>query len=294
MNESATTVAEPSSGGRAGPLREILTGVGMLPRGMAFITARPRLFWLGAIPPAVTSVLMIVIIVGLVLNVDDLVAALTPFAAGWAIVDGFRQVIQLAFVLGVVLVLVIAFSTLTLALGSPLYDKISEAVDAEAAAAGAGRDVPPTLDEPRSLDEPPTHDEPAAAGVGRAILQSLALIAISALVAVPLFLAGFIPVVGQSVVPVVSACFGGWMITIELVGSAFDRRGRRRLAERRAAMREWRLRCLGFGVPCFLLLSIPFVSVIVFPAATAGGTLLARSLLSSARGGSAGPPHAAD
>lgn len=272
MNGSAVTVGEHVGERRAGPLREILTGVGMLPRGMAFVTARPRMFALGAIPPAITSVLMIVIIVSLVLNVGDLVTTLTPFAAGWAIADGFRQVVQLALVLVILLVLVIAFSTLTLALGSPLYDKISEAVDAEAAAASSGREVAPT------------DEEPVAAGIGRAIRQSLALIAISALVAIPLFLAGFIPVVGQSVVPVISACFGGWMITIELVGSAFDRRGRRKLAQRRTAMRGRRLRCLGFGVPTFLLLSIPFVSVIVFPAATAGGTLLARSLLPIAPG----------
>ncbi len=69
------------------------------------------------------------------------------------------------------------------------------------------------------------------------------------------------------------------MITTELIGSAFERRGQLTLAQRRTAMRRHRLRCLGFGVPCFLLLSIPLVAVLVFPAATAGGTLLARSLL---------------
>jgi CysZ protein len=32
-------------------------------------------------------------------------------------------------------------------------------------------------------------------------------------------------------------------------------------------------------VPTFLLLAIPFVGVVVFPIATAGGTILARQLL---------------
>jgi CysZ protein len=32
-------------------------------------------------------------------------------------------------------------------------------------------------------------------------------------------------------------------------------------------------------VPTFLLLAIPFVGIVVFPVATAGGTLLARQLL---------------
>jgi CysZ protein len=88
-----------------------------------------------------------------------------------------------------------------------------------------------------------------------------------------------VPVVGQTVVPVLSAIFGGWMLGIELVGAPFERRGLLRLADRRAAMRVRRLRVLGFAVPTFLLLAIPFAGVVVFPVATAGGTILARQLL---------------
>jgi CysZ protein len=40
-----------------------------------------------------------------------------------------------------------------------------------------------------------------------------------------------------------------------------------------------RVRVLGFGVPTFLLLAIPFAGAVIFPIATAGGTLLARQLL---------------
>ena len=78
---------------------------------------------------------------------------------------------------------------------------------------------------------------------------------------------------------VLSAIFGGWMLGIELVGAPFERRGLLRLSDRRAAMRVRRLRVLGFAVPTFLLLAIPFAGVVVFPVATAGGTILARQLL---------------
>jgi CysZ protein len=105
------------------------------------------------------------------------------------------------------------------------------------------------------------------------------LIGIAALVAPALFVAGFVPAIGQTVVPVISAMFGGWMLGVELIGSAFERRGLLRLADRRAAMRTRRLRVLGFAIPTFLLLAIPFAGVVVFPVATAGGTLLARQLL---------------
>jgi len=94
-----------------------------------------------------------------------------------------------------------------------------------------------------------------------------------------LFAGSFIPVVGQTVIPVVSAIFGGWILGVELIGSAFERRGRLRIADRRAAMRRKRFRALGLAVPSFLLLAIPFAGIVVFPIATAAGTLLARQLL---------------
>ena len=109
-------------------------------------------------------------------------------------------------------------------------------------------------------------------------VQSLGLIGIAAVVAPLLFAAGSVPVIGQTVVPVTSAAFGGWMLGIELLGSPFERRGLLRLSERRAAMRRHRFRVLGFAIPAFLL-AIPFTGVVVFPVATAGGTLLARQLL---------------
>jgi len=57
-----------------------------------------------------------------------------------------------------------------------------------------------------------------------------------------------------------------------------------RLADRRTALRRRRPRVLGFAIPIFLLLAIPFAGAIVFPIATAGGTLLARELLGERAG----------
>jgi CysZ protein len=156
--------------------------------------------------------------------------------------------------------MVISFTVLTLALGSPLYDKLSESVEEE-------------------FGEVPELEEHIARGLFRALRQAVTLIAVSVLGALVLFATGFVPVVGQTIVPVLSAIFGGWMLGIELVGAPFERRGLLRLSDRRAAMRARRFRVLGFAVPTFLLLAIPFAGVVVFPVATAGGTLLARQLL---------------
>jgi CysZ protein len=178
-----------------------------------------------------------------------------------------------------ILLMVVTFTALTLAIGGPIYDKIGEYVDGELGPDGSGLTAP--------------GDEPLVRSLGRALRQSLALIAVSALGALPLFLAGFIPVVGQSVVPVVAAMFGGWLLAIELLGGPFERRGKLTIADRRTAMRTRRLHVWGFAAPTFALLAIPFVAILVFSAAAAGATLLARELLTTdqpAREGAGGRP----
>jgi CysZ protein len=240
----------------------LIMGAGLLARGLRLIARRPRLFLLGAIPPAITSVIFTGLIIALITQLDPVVDWLTPFADGWTrgVAITIRVIVGSGLVAGAVLVMVISFTTLTLALGSPLYDKLSESVEQE-------------------FGEVPELEENAARGIFRALRQALGLIAVSALGALLLFATGFLPVIGQTVIPVISAIFGGWMLGIELVGSPFERRGLLRLADRRAAMRTRRLRVLGFAIPTFLLLAIPFAGAVVFPIATAGGTLLARQLL---------------
>ncbi|WP_375432728.1 EI24 domain-containing protein [uncultured Friedmanniella sp.] len=259
---TAPTTAEPIGGAAA----ELAGGVGLLGRGLGLVARRPRLFLLGALPPLVTSIVFTVVLVVLLTHLDAWLPALTPFAAAWS--AGVRSLVELlvglALVAASVLVMVLTFTTLTLALGAPLYDLISEHVDAEL----PGRAESPAAEQDRLLRS-----------AGRAVRQSVALIAVSALAAVLLFAAGFLPVVGQTVVPVVSALVGGWLLGIELVGSALERRGVLTLRGRRELMRGRRLRVLGLCVPTFLLLSVPFLGVVVFPVATAAGTLLARQLL---------------
>ncbi len=114
----------------------------------------------------------------------------------------------------------------------------------------------------------------------RGVRDSALLIGASVLCTLPLFLAGFIPVIGQTVVPVLVVTVGGWLLALELVGVAFSRRGLR-LRDRHRALRRRRLLTLGVGMPCYLLCAIPFAAVLVMPVAVAAGTLLAREVLPS-------------
>ena len=249
-------------------ITEALGGAGLLLKGAGFLTKRPKLFWLGAVPPLIMSVVFAVVITVLIVQATAIGTAITPFADRWD--ADARTAAHVLAGIGVVsastLIMVISFSTLTMALGSPVYDKISEAVDTEISGG-----LPDT-------------GESWTTSVPRALRQSVILIVIAVAAALPLFLAQFLPVVGQTVVPVIAACFGGWMLCFELIGGAFERRGLLKLAERRAAMRRRRWRALGFSVPCFLLLAVPFLAVVVFPVATAGGVFLARDLLTADEG----------
>src|SRR6187455_2573477 len=176
----------------AGLVGELLGGAGLLGRGLRLIARRPRLFLLGAIPPLITSVIFTGLLAALTMKLDPAADWLTPFADSWTrgLATAIRALIGAALVTGAVLLMVITFTTLTLALGSPLYDKLSESIEGE-------------------FGEVPEFDEPLARGIGRGLRQAVTLIAVSALGALVLFGLGFVPVVGQTIVPVISAIFGG-------------------------------------------------------------------------------------
>ena len=146
----------------------------------------------------------------------------------------------------------------SLTIGEPFYEKLSAAVD-------------PLPDEP---------DEPWWRTLPRSIRDSLVTLGYLLLFTVPLFFLGFVPVVGQTVVPVVGAAVSGFFLTVELTALALERRGLAR-RDRFALLRRNRATALGFGVGVFLLFLVPLVSVLLMPAAVAGAALLVRTRLSS-------------
>lgn len=245
-----------------GVVGRFLTGVRLLLRGLALYARSPGLVLLGILPALISGVIFLAGLVALVVFADDLARVATPFADGWS--TGARNSLRLlaafAFLGLGALLGVLTYTAVTLLIGDPFYEKISERVEA-----GYGG-VPDEVEVPfwRSL--------------GRSTADSLRLIGLSVLIGVPLFAAGFIPVLGQTVVPVLGAAVGGWILALELVNAAFSRRGLR-LPDRRRALRADRPTALGFGVAVFCCFLIPFGAVLVMPAAVAGGTLLARRSL---------------
>jgi CysZ protein len=150
----------------------------------------------------------------------------------------------------------VTFTALTLIVGDPFYERIWKAVEAD-----LGGPVP---------SEGPSFWR----GVGGALVLVLQGLVSAVLVA----LVGFVPVVGGVLAAVLGAILTGRLLARELTARVFDAR---HLAPdvRRALVRSHRWRFLGFGVATQLCFLVPLGAVVTMPAAVAGATLLARSVL---------------
>lgn len=246
---------------RSNPIRGLARGIGLLVTGAGLVLRRGRLFGLGLVPPLITSLLFVALFVTASWLSPRLAVWATPFAEGSAGAEALRTLVSLLVVVSSGLLLVLLFTATTLALGAPLYDKISEEIDAVAG------------------DFVRAPEEKLLAAAWSTIKHLAKVAAITIPAGLVLLLIGLIPGVGGVLAAVGGALFGGWMIAMEMIGSAAGRRGLRTLGERHRLLRRDPWLVLGFGVPAFLLISVPVLALAVFPFATAGGTLLTRKLV---------------
>jgi CysZ protein len=241
---------------------DFLTGLRILGRGFGTYARSPRFLLLGMIPAFIALILVAGAMLVLLFFIKDIAAGVTWFADDWS--SGWRSTIRVfagvAIVLVAIMVAVLTYTALTLLIGDPFYEVISKKV------------------EERLGGTPGEIELPWYRTFRRNAIDSVRLIALGIAVSIPLFLLGFVPVLGQTVVPVIDAIVGGWLLAVELTGIPFNRRGLY-LTQRRRLLRANRPLALGFGIPVFLLLLIPFAAVLVVPAAVAGSTLLARQVL---------------
>ncbi|OLF14106.1 hypothetical protein BLA60_02790 [Actinophytocola xinjiangensis] len=252
-------------------MRDFMTGVRFFGQGLGIMLRSPRLLLLGAAPAVLTALLLLGGMVALILRIDDLAALVTPFADDWA--SGLRAVVRV--LVGVTLVAaslvigMISFMALTLAIGGPFYESIAEKVA-------------------EGLGDPPGRVELSG---GRllwlGLRDGLALVLRSLLFTIPLLIAGFIPVLGQTVVPVLLMLVTAWFLALELAAVSFYRHGLD-LTQGRKLLRTRRGLALGLGLTTTLLCLIPFAAIIVMPVAFVGGVLIAREVLPEANAVSAG------
>ncbi|MDW4571193.1 EI24 domain-containing protein [Microbacterium sp. M3] len=242
-------------------MREFVGGMGMLGRGFAYWRRRPGLMALGLVPAAIVGLLFLGGLVTLGAFLPAITEAMTPFADGWpgVWVTVLRLTVGTAL-LGAALILVaVTFTALTLVVGEPFYDRIWRAVETDLGSTG--------------LD--------ARYGFWRSVGDAVSLIARGVLVALLAALVALIPVVGGVLGPVVGVLLTGRLLADELTSRALTARGLAPAARRKLGKGR-RARLLGFGVATQLCFLVPLGAVASMPAAVAGATLLARSLLDDA------------
>jgi CysZ protein len=239
---------------------EFFWGLRLLARGFGMYAKYPKLLLLGLIPAFLAFVVLVAAYVVLIVFLDDLGRWITSwFADGWSsgARTGVRLLLEIAIAIGAVWLAVLTYTALTLVIGDPFYERISEKIEERLGGAANLLDLPWYRTLPRSLAD------------------SLRMIGLGIVLAVPTLLIGLIPVIGQVVAPVIGALIGGWLLSVDLTGIPFNRRGIF-LRERRQILGQHRALALGFGVPVAVLALIPFANIVVIPAAIAGGTLLTR------------------
>jgi len=229
---------------------------------------RPKLLFTGMLPAVLTTLLLLGATIALVVNISDVAALATPFADHWSAAFRVtaRVVAGITLTGAVVLLGLIGFTTLTLVIGGPFYEHIAEQIEDDLGVTQGH--TGPSWWKMLLLS---TRDGIAL------LLRSLAYTTI-------LFVAGFLPIVGQTAVPVLVILVTAWFITLEVAAVPFYRRGIN-LRGRTQLLRRRRMLAVGLGVPAALLSMIPLMAIIAMPAAFAGGVLAALDTLGLAQPG---------
>jgi len=252
--------------GSAAVMDDFFTGVRYFWQGLVMLLRRPKLLLIGMLPAVLTTALLLGGVIALIANISDLAALVTPFAdhwaAGWQLAT--RVTAGIALVSAAALLGLVGFTALTLIVGGPFYEHIAERLEDDLDVAEGHAD--------------PSQWQMLLLGIRDGIVLMLRSLAFT----VVLFLAGFLPVVGQTLVPALLALVTGWFIALEVVAVAFYRRGIG-LRGRTAMLRSRRMLAVGLGLPAALLSTIPLMSIVVMPVAFAGGVLVALDVLGLSR-----------
>ncbi|MCX4758581.1 EI24 domain-containing protein [Kitasatospora purpeofusca] len=243
-------------------MRDLAAGLGYLAKGQRWVARHGRWWAFGMIPALITLAGYVVALFLLGGWAGDIAAWATPFADHWTSFwqDLLRTTLAALVFVGGLLLSVLTFTAVTLLVGQPFYEELCEKVDETE----GGAPTPP--------------DVPLWRELVVAARDSLFVLVRAGGFGVLLFAAGFVPVVGQTVVPVLGFLVSGFFLTLELTSVALQRRG----VPQRERLRLLRGRlglAFGFGVPLVLGFLVPLVTVVAMPGAVAGATLLARDLV---------------
>ncbi len=237
-----------------------LIGAGLVWRGITVWSKRPGLMLLGVTPGLISVLIFVIAYLTLLTNLPSIAATIAGFVAtpGTAWHGAVQVAAALGIVVGALLLTIYSFTALTMLIGAPFFERISANIDL---ALG---------------HQPFEAQESRLTSFLRSLRESTVRLVVSACIAVLLFLATFIPMVGTFVAGIAGMLIGGWFIASEVTQYPLERRGYTTLKQRRSVLRADRATTLGFGAMAFVMFLIPGGAVLTMPAVVSGGTLLAR------------------
>lgn len=235
----------------ASPESQIERGFGYFLQGWQIMFQRQLLPFI-LFPVLINSILMIGLIWLFFANINALLDALLPTWLEWLSV----LLIPLLFILILVL-FYFAFTTLANFIAAPFNALLAEKVEQQLTGERLA-DLPLSAvlkDVPRMLGRE-----------WKKMCYSLPRL-------IALFALGFVPVLGQTVVPVLAFIFGAWLLAIQYCDYPFDNH-KISFQRMRNALSEQRMMNFTFGSLVSLFTMIPFLNLVVMPVAVCGATAM--------------------
>ncbi|WP_454255860.1 sulfate transporter CysZ [Pseudomonas sp. Marseille-Q8238] len=231
----------------------VISGPAYLGEGLKLIM-RPGLRLFVLLPLTLNLLLFIGLIVLAMQQFGGWVDTFMPKLPDW--LSFLQYIIWPLFVLLVLLIMFFTFTMLANIIAAPFNGFLAEKVEVVA----RGRD-----------DFPPFSWAELTAMVPRTIGRELRKLGYFLPRALPLLILSFIPVVNLVATPL-WILFGVWMMAVQYIDYPADN-NKLGWDDMLAWLREKRWQSLGFGGAVYLALLIPFVNILVMPAAVAGATL---------------------
>ncbi|MEU9120746.1 EI24 domain-containing protein [Streptomyces sp. NPDC048506] len=243
-------------------MRDLAAGIRYLGKGQRWVAQHGRWWGFGLIPALIALVLYAAVLTALAIWSGDLAAWATPFADDWG--SPWQGLLRGVFVAllfaGGLTLSVLTFTAVTLLIGDPFYESLSEKVEESEGYC------------------PPGPDRPLWQEIWTALRDSVHVLLRAAGFGILLFALGFVPFLGQTVIPAIGFCVSGFFLAVELTSVAMQRR-EVPVRERLRLLRGRKGLAVGFGTPLVLLFLVPFIAVVLMPGAVAGATLLVRDLV---------------
>lgn len=236
-------------------IRDLQTGVAGLPLGFRLL-GTPGVPALLAIPFGVT---LVVYGAALALTLPPLLDMLTDLTTNWPqwVLDWFGWlIIVLKWLLGALLVLLVGWLGVMLAgiLAGPFYGQISAKVEA------------------RLTGRKPVVERRMSAEVAAAVGRELQKLMWSLPRLLGLLLLSLVPGLNILSAPL-SLLVGSWIMAVQFADFSPENRGLS-FREARFVLGERQGLVFGFGLPTAFGIGVPFLNLLVAPAAVAGGTAI--------------------